>query len=176
MSSIAVILIIISTLLAVGAVVASFFSCRWAAAVGWLSLCPLCLIDGFAIPGPLLAFWGVAALIALGISYMLPTAVATSRVGVPYMTVGALCGILIGAIAASQAGMICGAVAGILFGGVAYSRTPRGRDLDFPSAQFFNYLLAKGLPMAVALCSAALSALAIYQFFTLNPLTPLSPQ
>jgi len=165
MTTLSVILIALSMLLIVWSAGASFASWRWAAATGYLALWPLYYLPEFIIPDSVMTFWGIATLIALGINYMLPFKVATSRVGMPYIAGGALCGTMVGLIAASQAGLICGAVAGALCGGIAYSRTPRGRDLRFPSTGFFNYLLAKGLPLTVVMSTAGLAGMALYQYF-----------
>ena len=37
----------------------------------------------------------------------------------------------------------------VIGGGYVYARTPAGKPLGFPSAQFFQYLCAKGLPAVV---------------------------
>ena len=106
-----------------------------------------------------LIFWGVATAIALGITYLIPRQVAYSSVGVPFMAGGALAGTVLGMLSNTMAGIIAGAVAGALFGGIAFANTPAGRKvMRFPSAPFFNYLAAKGLPMAVALSMGAACA------------------
>lgn len=168
MSATAIILIILAGLLALSAIVCAFASWRWAAAAGYLSLWPLYYLPHFAIPDGIMVFWGIATLIALGINYMLPFQIATSRVGMPYMAGAALCGTMLGLIAATEAGMICGAAAGVLCGAIAYSRTPRGRVLDFPSSQFFNYVLAKGLPLIVVMSTSGITGIALHQFLTLD--------
>lgn len=168
MSVITIILIALSALLTIWSIGASFASWRWAAATAYLSLWPLYYLPEFAISDSIMTFWGIAALIALGINYMLPFAVATSRQGMPYIAGGGLCGTMVGLVAASQAAVICGAALGAVLGGLAYSRTPRGRILDFPSTRFFNYLVAKGLPLTVTLSCAGITGMAIYQFFTLD--------
>lgn len=168
MSPIVIILISASALLTLWSIGSAFASWRWASATGYLALWPLYYLPEFAISDYIMTFWGIATLIALGINYMLPFQVATSRLGMGYMSVGALCGTLIGIIAGSQAGMICGAVVGITCGAIAFSRTPRGRVTEFPSARFFNYLLAKGLPLVVVMSTAGLAGMALYQYFTLE--------
>lgn len=168
MTPLAIILIALSSLLALWSVGASFASWRWAVATSYLALWPLYYLPEFAIPDGIMTFWGIATLIALGINYMLPFHIASSRVGMPYIAGGSLCGTLIGLITASQAAMICGAAVGALCGGIAYSRTPRGHSLDFPSTPFFNYLLAKGLPLIVVMSTAGIAGLAIYQYFSLT--------
>lgn len=168
MTALEIILIALSAALSLWSVCATFFSWRWAAATAYLALWPLYYLPQFSIPDAILIFWGIATLIALGINYMLPFQVATSRVGMPYMTVAALCGTMLSIIAGSQAAMICGAAAGLLCGAIAYSRTPRGRILDFPSSRFFNYMLAKGLPLIVVMSTSGIAGMALYQLFTLD--------
>lgn len=168
MSTLAVVLIVISSLLTLWSVASAFVSWRWAAATAYAALWPLCYIPGMEIPESLLIFWGIAALIALGITYMLPFEVATARLGMGFMTGGALCGMMVGLIASSNAGTICGSAAGVLLGAIAFSRTRRGVQMEFPSKKFFNYLMAKGLPLVVIMSSAGLVIMACYQFFTMN--------
>lgn len=167
MSTLAIILIAVASLLIIAGLVSSFLSWRWGAAVSYPSLWALYYAPGFTLPGSLMTFWGIATLIALGINYMLPFQVATSRMGVPYMAGGALCGGFIGLITALPGALICGSAVGALCGAIAYSRTPRGHAIDFPSTRFFNYVLAKGLPIVVIMSISGLAATAIYQFFTL---------
>jgi len=100
---------------------------------------------------PALIFWAVAAIITLAIGYMLPESVATSRRGVGYIAGAVIAGTFAG-MAVSNAWMITGAVAGAILGGMAYSKTPAGRTMGFPSSKFFNYLCAKGLPAVVTAC------------------------
>ncbi|MCM1348275.1 MAG: hypothetical protein NC338_02585 [Firmicutes bacterium] len=168
MPAIDIILITVSVLLALWSIGSSFASWRWAAATAYVALWPLYYLPQFVIPDGIMTFWGIATLIALGINYMLPFEISSSRRGMAYMAGGSLCGTFVGMIAASQAGMICGAALGALCGAIAYSRTPRGRVLDFPSSRFFNYVLAKGLPLIVVMSTVGLVGIAIYQFFTLD--------
>ena len=59
----------------------------------------------------------------------------------------------------SHAWMIIGGVAGAILGGIAYSKTPAGKALGFPSSKFLNYLCAKGLPAVIAVCMAGTALL-----------------
>lgn len=109
-----------------------------------------------------LIFWGVATLIALGITYMIPRNVAYSRVGVGFIGGGALVGAVLGMLTNTMAGIIVCTAAGVLMGGIAYTRTMVGRNImSFPSRRFFNYLGAKGLPAIVALSMAAACAVCL---------------
>lgn len=146
--------IISLTLLAIG--IAAVFLCRiWA---------PLLTIAGLSLlyfAGPesdfsqnQYWFWAIAALIAAGINFMLPPAIASQRAGVSYIAGGALVGAAVGVLI-SSASMIVGSVLGAFFGSWAYSRTPAGRILDFPSRRYVNYICAKGLPAIVVMCAFA---------------------
>ena len=117
----------------------------------------LCRLGGIGIfSNDTLIFWGVATLIALGITYTIPRNVAYSRVGVGFIGGGALVGAVLGMLTNTMAGIIVCSAAGVLMGGIAYTRTPAGRGImQFPSRRFFNYLGAKGLPSIVALSMAA---------------------
>lgn len=161
----AILLIILASALTLWGIGSAFASWRWSAASNYLALWALYYAPGFALPDGLMTFWGIATLIALGINYMLPFQVATSRMGMAYIGVGALCGTAVGLVVASQAATICGAALGCLCGAIAYSRTPRGRQMDFPSTRFFNYLLAKGLPLTVVMSISGIVAMALYQYF-----------
>lgn len=120
-------------------------------------VCRFCGICNFG--NETLAFWGVATLIALGITYMIPRKVAYSRVGVGFIGGGALAGAAVGMLSNKMAGVITGAAVGALAGGIAYARSAAGREImHFPSRRFFNYLGAKGLPVVVAVSMAAACA------------------
>ncbi len=129
----------------------TFVPSRWSALAAWTGLLFFVLSGNVVLSTGQMVFWAVAAAMVAALGFLLPQAVARSRHGVTYIAVGTLLGVLIGMLA-SGAAMIVGAAAGALAGGVAFSRTPGGRNINFPSRQFFNYLGAKGLPAVVTLC------------------------
>ena len=47
--------------------------------------------------------------------------------------------------------MVLGTIIGAFVGQLAYSRTPNGRWMLFPSTQFWRYFAAKCLPAIVAI-------------------------
>lgn len=98
--------------------------------------------------------WGVTVAMLVGLFYMLPRNIARSRVGVPFITEGAIAGALVGLLLNSMAGVIICSAAGALLGAAVYSRTPKGAMLAFPSRKFFNYFAAKAFG-AVTVCSLA---------------------
>lgn len=97
-----------------------------------------------------LIIWGVTVLLVWGLTMILPPTVAKSTHGLTYMVVGGAAGTLLGMLVPSP-GPIVGAVLGVIVGGLAYGATPAGRQMGFPSGQFFNYLAAKGFPAAVTM-------------------------
>ena len=126
-----------------------------------IALCALAI--GLAAPDSevtwqSVAFWGACAAVALGINMMLPPQVSRNRSGQAYLFGAALAGAFTVMII-STAGMILGAAAGALCGAIAFSRTPAGTSLRFPSSQFLNYVCAKGLPAIVTACLCGLAVL-----------------
>ena len=135
-----------------------FISAPYAAVTAFLAMCASALVPGISIGGSTYIFWGVAMIIVLALNFILPAEVAASRRGLPYIAGASLAGTLTGVAMASHAAIICGAVLGAALGGIAYGLTPRGRMLEFPSGRFFNYLCAKGFPVAIALSCAGITA------------------
>lgn len=109
----------------------------------------------------LLTSWGVATGIVVAIELMLPIAVAKATNGMGYIAVGALAGTIVGMVGLNYGWMIVGAAAGSLLGCMAYSRTPSGQRLRFPSSQFIQYLCAKGLPTVVTMSMIGISIMLI---------------
>lgn len=151
--------LIISVLATIAAIVASFRSLKWAPAASWCGLAVLIIAPVWAPSWGTLLFWGIAAAIATGIGFLLPPAVSEARNGVAYMTAGALAGTFAGMAMSAQAPMIIGAILGVIFGIVAFSRTPAGKSLGFPSSRFMNYACAKGFPIVITACECGLTAL-----------------
>lgn len=152
--------IIICSIAVVASVVETYRSAPWAPAIAW---CALAVIKA-ANATSTVAFWGIAAAIAVAIGLLLPRPVARSRQGLPFMTTGALAGAFVGILLPyANAGMILGAVLGSAFGIFMFSRTSAGAILGFPSKKFFNYACAKGFPAIVTACICALTILRIVQ-------------
>ncbi|MDE6395020.1 MAG: hypothetical protein K2K77_06735 [Duncaniella sp.] len=140
---------VISILLLVIGAGLTFYSATYGAVVAFLGLCAVGLIPGVELGVPVFIFWAVAIAIVVTLGFILPKAVTASRLGVTYIVMGALAGMLVG-LALSHAAMIIGSVIGALLGGVAFARTPAGKALTFPSPRFWNYLCAKGLPAVIS--------------------------
>lgn len=146
-------------------VVAIFIPRLPAAAIALLSMVSLYFSRRTDLGGDTFLFWCGACALAILIQELQPKTVANSKAGVPFISGGALVGMSVGMVANSSAAIIIGAVAGALFGALAFSNTAKGRPMNFPSAKFFNYTAAKGLPAAVAL-----SCIGVCIVKLLNPL------
>ncbi len=148
---------VVCILLLIAGIILTFMSSRLACVTTYLGLLGigLTVVNISATP---LAFWGISTGIVMCLEYMLPKKITSSRRGVGYIAGAALAGTFVG-LAMSHEWMIIGAVAGATLGGIAYSRTPAGRIMEFPSSKFLNYLCAKGLPAVVTMCMVGTSVL-----------------
>lgn len=134
-----------------------FVSNRYGILVVYAGLCAAAVKASLPTTSTLI-FWGVATVLVLILSFMLPKSISGSRRGLGYIAGAALAGALVGLVI-SHAWMIIGGVAGAVLGSIAYSRTPAGKALGFPSSKFLNYLCAKGLPAVIAVCMAGTAIL-----------------
>ncbi|MDE5664671.1 MAG: hypothetical protein K2G17_03225 [Duncaniella sp.] len=141
----------------IGAIVLTFRSNRFAVIAAYTTMVGIALFLRLEATNSLI-FWGIATAIVICLEYMLPKKITSSRRGVGYIAGAALAGTFVG-LTISHEWMIVGAVAGAILGGIAYSRTPAGSIMEFPSSKFLNYLCAKGLPAVVTMCMAGTSVL-----------------
>ena len=151
----------LSSMLVALAAMLTYFPRRGACAVALFALIIASLSPYCVIAPATLIFWGIAALIAMGIEALLPRHIAESRVGIPYIATAALAAMMVGLTLMASATIIIGSVIGALLGAVAFSRTRAGASLGFPSRQFFNYLAAKGLPIVVAASTIGITIAAL---------------
>ncbi|MDE6066008.1 MAG: hypothetical protein K2G27_04230 [Duncaniella sp.] len=156
---------VICILLLVISAVLTFYYAAYGALVAFLGLCVAALLPGVAPGVAVLIFWGVAVAVVIALGFILPRAVTSSRVGVPYIVLASLAGMLVG-LALSHAAMIIGSVVGALLGGVAFARTPAGRSLAFPSPRFWNYLCAKGFPVVISYAITGTAIPVVVQWLT----------
>lgn len=162
-------LLITAVLAALAAVVLCFMSWRWSAApalAGYLTAWAVACHGSAPWTSPVM--WTVTALMALMLNMILPVQVSTSRRGNGYIAGGALTG-LVACLLISLPWMVAGAAFGAAIGGIAYSLTPRGRSLSFPSRGFIHYLCAKGLPAVVTVSIAALTVLEAVNAHVIKP-------
>ncbi|MDE6308796.1 MAG: DUF456 domain-containing protein [Muribaculaceae bacterium] len=109
-----------------------------------------------------LLFWGVATVLVVCADKLLPRSNAMALSGRGYVGVGTLAGMIVGMLMAS-AGIILGAVIGAFLGAMAFSRTPQGRTLDFPSSTFVRFLCSRGLPAVITF-----SQIGLILYYSLN--------
>lgn len=157
-----IILISVAVISALASLVIAYIPRGWGALVAYCGLLCLSFVPGLNVRTDTLLFWGIAALIALGICSLLPDWVSKSRKGVGYIVTATIAGALVGMLIS---GLIIGAVTGAFCGALAFSRTPEGKTLKFPSSEFLNYLCAKGLPAIVTACIAGRILSTLYHFY-----------
>lgn len=98
-----------------------------------------------------LVFWACATLIVAVLHMLLPKGEpATSRASNLYIALGGMVGLSVG-LAINARVIILGVIVGIILGLIAYTRTPKGKWLKFPTFTFIQYFCAKGLPAIVAM-------------------------
>ncbi len=151
-----IIICVVAIIIALAAVISNFAARRWACLLSFIAIALIYFLGQTGMPSQTLWFWGSSTLLAWGICILLPREVMNSRFGLNYIATGALAGTFVGLLL-SLAGMVIGALIGAFCGALAFSRTPDGKNLRFPSRQFLNYLCAKGLPSVVCMCVAALT-------------------
>ena len=96
-----------------------------------------------------LIFWGVAALIVLMLKFMSPKGEPDGHTESNlYVGLSTIAGAMLGLVI-SPSLIVLGAIIGSLIGVMAYSRTPRGKWINPPSAAFFQYVGTKCLPAVV---------------------------
>lgn len=142
-----IIMAVVAGILLTSSVILSFLSNRFSSLVAFCALCATGLTFMLDISMWTYIFWGIAAIIVTTLNFMLPPHISSSRLGLGYIATAALAGTLVGLVVSHA-----GAVVGAILGGVAYSKTPQGKLLEFPSSKFLNYLCAKGLPVIITMC------------------------
>lgn len=94
--------------------------------------------------------WGATAAVAMMLYYIVPSSISRSGKGQSWMSLGALAGCMVGAAMNSMIAIVISTIVGIAFGALVYSRTRKGAEISSEPRLFLNYVLAKGLPMAVS--------------------------
>ncbi len=155
------ILLVLGVLCAAGAVVCLIKPWLPAALPAYAALCLLHWSTSIYLPVKTFVFWGLATAICLGISYMSPKGEPDGHnTGNYYIGIGAIVGCLLGILVSARI-MVLGVVIGALMGQMAFSKTPHGKWLKFPSVTFIHYFCAKSLQAIVA---AAMVGIAIEGF------------
>ena len=97
-----------------------------------------------------LIFWGIAALITVGLFYLSPSGEPDGHSSSNlYVGLTAMAGGMLGILTAPRV-MVLGVVLGAALYQLAYSRTPAGKWMLSPSMLFWRYFAAKCLPAIVA--------------------------
>ena len=109
------------------------------------------------IPSNVLLFWGVATVFVVILRSLLPKGEPDgSGVSNRYIGLSAIAGALAG-MAIDPRVMIAALILGAIVGAMAYSKTPRGRWLAFPSTTFWQFTGAKGFPAVITTAQAAIT-------------------
>lgn len=145
------VVLLIVGLIALALTLVLLFKPRYPAAVpAYASLLALHTSTYIYLTTSTLVFWGCATLLVALLHMLLPKGEpAASRASNLYVGLGALAGLAVG-IAVSARIVILGVILGTFLGLFAYSRTPKGSWLKFPTFTFIQYFCAKGLPAIVA--------------------------
>lgn len=135
---------------------------RFAAAVpAYVGLCLLHWSTSIFLPVRTLVFWGLVAAVCLCLNLLLPKGEPDGRpTGNIYVALGSIVGMLLG-MAMEARILVLGVIIGAFVGQFAFSRTPHGKWLKFPSATFIHYFCAKSLP---AIATVAMLGIAIEGF------------
>lgn len=122
-----------------------------AAVVGYIGLLSLHASTYIYLTTNALIFWGIATVIVGILHAMLPKGEpANSRASNIYIAWAGLAGTVLG-LAIHANVMVIGSIIGTFVGLLAYTRTPKGAWLKFPTFTFIQYFCAKGLSAIVAL-------------------------
>lgn len=145
-----IMLLVLGALCLVGAMVCLFWSRVAAALPAYAGLVLLHVSTYIYLPVKTFVFWGVATLLVVGIQRLLPPGEPNGgKAGKVYVGISALAGCLLGMVVGARA-MVLGVVLGSFVGQMAYSRTPEGGWLKFPTSTFIQYFCARSLPVVVA--------------------------
>lgn len=106
-------------------------------------------------------FWGIATLITVGLFYLSPKGEPDGHQSSNlYVGFTAMAGGMLGILLAPRI-MVLGVILGAAMGQLAYSRTPAGNWMLFPSTQFWRYFAAKCLPAIVAVSIVCIAIMGI---------------
>lgn len=127
----------------------------------YAALCALHFSTHITLPVSTFIFWSIASAILVAIDLLSPKGEPDgSRQGNLYMTIGAMAGLFIG-LSVNPSIMVLSIIIGTFFGQLAYSRTPKGCWIKFPSSIFIHYFCAKGFK---TIASAAMLGIAFVGF------------
>ncbi len=106
-------------------------------------------------------FWGVATAITVGLFYLQPSGEPDgNRSSNLYVGFTSMAGGMLGILLAPRI-MVLGVILGAAMGQLAYSRTPAGKWMLFPSTQFWRYFAAKCLPAIIAVSIVCIAIMGV---------------
>ncbi len=151
---------IITLILSLAAVVATFVPRLPAVAASYAALVCAHLAGAVYVDTTVLVYWGVATAIVLGLRMLQPKALVEAGHGQGYVALATIVGVVLGYLCSpTAAAVILGGAIAAFLGATAYMRTPAGPGFGISSRHFIEYLCAKGLPCVVA-CSMSTIAVA----------------
>ena len=145
-------LIILSIICAVTAIAFTIRPYITAPIPAYISLWLLKFSDTVYISNSILIGWGLVTAVTVLIDIMQPQQISKATNGTIYISIGAMAGMIVGLSTLSVDSCmwaVTGAIAGAIFGTIIYGRSASAAPLQFPSARFRRYALAKIFPVAV---------------------------
>ncbi len=128
-----------------------------AAVPAYAALCLLHWSTSIYLPTKTFVFWGMATALCVGVQYLSPKDEPDGRVtGNYYISIAAIAGCLLGILISARI-MVLGVVLGAIMGQMAFSKTPHGKWLKFPSVTFIRYFCAKSLQAIVAVAMVGIA-------------------
>lgn len=127
------------------------------ALLAFVALCLLHWSSFISLPVSTFLFWGAATIVLLLINYLSPRSLSVeASTAALYIAVASMGAMLIG-MAVNPAYMVLAAFIGAFLGEFAFSRTPKGRYITFPSSVFIHYFCAVGLGIIVTVSMMGLA-------------------
>lgn len=154
-----VVLLILSIVFFTAAVAFIFIREMLAPLASFLGLLFMWLSKALPINNNMIIMWLCMTVLVICLPMLQDSAMRSRRDGLGYMTAGGFTGMAIGLLGISFAStanmlygiMIVATLAGIFFGFMLYGNTPTGKQRNPAFSRSFNYLLAKGFPLAVTI-------------------------
>lgn len=140
------------------AIVLAYLATSWSAAVAYAALILMNAGTHSHLGTWNIVFWAIASAIVIAAAWLQPAKSPARQVltqGTAYVVTATMAGMLVGLLT-TEAGMIIGAAVGAFLGALAFSRTPHGARVAFPSTEFVQYLAARGLSSIVTMCMLGL--------------------
>lgn len=154
-----------------------------APALSYLALVALSFMTSNGFPtlpinNTILIGWLCMTLVVMFSTILQPDPVRRQTKGMNYMIIGGIAGLAVGLLGFSFCNslslrytcMVLGVLTGTALGFMSYAMTPDGKPLKAGSANFFNYLLAKGFPTAITLMMPGLALVMVIALKNVNAL------